>query len=126
MEKKSFSEIIEKIKEVYSDVSEFAYNDSYSVKIPEDFEPENKEYKLRETRLDNYLTHIGVGKFREVDQYGGEGQGEDWWTVHYFEDHDIYIRVDGFYQSYNGTEFYDGWDCCKEVRPKEKTITIYE
>jgi len=33
--------------------------------------------------------------------------------------------VTGWYASHNGTDF-DGWSDVKEVKPKEKTITIYE
>ena len=66
-----------------------------------------------------------VGPFKEVEQYGGEGQGDTWYSVKYFKDHDVYIRVDGWYQSHMGTEF-NGWKSCSEVRPKQKTITVFE
>jgi hypothetical protein len=67
-----------------------------------------------------------LGKIERVHKYGGEGQGECWYKVFYFEEHDMYIRVDGFYTSYNGTEFYDGWKSCKEVKPIERIVTFYE
>ncbi len=69
---------------------------------------------------------LGLGEIKEVEQRGGEGQGDEWYIVYYFPDHDIYLKVDGYYQSYNGTEFYDGWDDCYEVKPQEKTITVFE
>lgn len=66
---------------------------------------------------------LGLGKITTVDHYGGEGKGEEYWTVYHFIDHDVYIRIDGWYSSYNGAEFDDyGY----EVRPIEKTITVYE
>lgn len=65
-----------------------------------------------------------TGGWEEVEQYGGEGQGDTWYSVKYFPDHDVYIRIDGFYTSYHGTDFYDGLG--REVRPQEKTITVYE
>ena len=71
------------------------------------------------------LTKI-LGESDEVEQYGGEGKGETWYSVKYFKDHDVYIRVDGWYSSYNGTDFWDGWDCCKEVRPTQRMVTFYE
>ncbi len=53
-----------------------------------------------------------------------EGQGDTCYTVKHFVDHDVYIRTDGFYSSYNGTDFDYGFG--KEVKPKEKVITVYE
>ncbi len=67
---------------------------------------------------------LGFGEFDEVDQYGGEGQGDTWYSVKYFPKFDLYIRTDGFHSSYNGVEFYDGYG--EEVRPAQKTITVYE
>lgn len=66
---------------------------------------------------------IGLGEIVEVDRYGGEGQGERWWTVKHFVDHDVYLKTSGHYSSYNGTDFYD-WG--KEVKPVIKTVTVFE
>lgn len=73
----------------------------------------------------NYV-ELGLGEVKEVDQYGGEGEGENWWSVKHFVDHNVFIKVSGFYQSYNGTEFYNGWEECSEVKPVEKVVTVYE
>lgn len=67
----------------------------------------------------------GVGKFDLVDEHGGEDEGSNWYNIRYFPDHDIYVKVQGYYQSYNGTSF-DDWGDVTEVRPVEKTITVYE
>lgn len=64
--------------------------------------------------------------WEEVAQYGGEGQGDTWYSVKYFPNDDVYIKVSGYYTSYNGTSFDDWWDSCSEVKPIEKTITVYE
>jgi len=69
------------------------------------------------------LENLGLGKVVEVEQHGGEGEGDSWHVVHHFVDHDVYIRLDAYYQSYSGTDF-DG-SKPYEVRPKEKTITVY-
>jgi len=66
----------------------------------------------------------GLGLWEEVDQYGGEGQGDDWYSVKYFEDHDVYIKTTGYYTSYEGAEFENGYG--EEVRPKKVMITVYE
>lgn len=70
------------------------------------------------------LQHLGRGEIEEVDKYGGEGKGDEWYSIKHFKDHDVYIRTDGYYQSHNGTEFEQGYG--QEVKPVEKTITVYE
>ena len=69
---------------------------------------------------------LGLGEIKQVDQYGGEGQGDEWYVIYQFADHNVYLKVEGYYQSYNGVEFYEGWDDCFEVTPQEKTITVFE
>lgn len=66
-----------------------------------------------------------IGEVQIVAKVGGEGEGTTWYKVFYYVDHNVYIKVDGFHQSYSGVDF-DGWEDVSEVRPKEKTITIYE
>lgn len=66
----------------------------------------------------------GVGEFEEVEQHGGEDEGSEWYSVKYFKDHDIYIKTEGYYTSYNGTDFESGYG--NEVKPVKKSITIYE
>lgn len=99
--KKTYQEILEVLKEKMGHIQEFAYED----------------YDTNE---------LGLGEIKEVQRYGGEDQGSTWYSVKYFKDHDVYIRVDGYYSSYEGTDFYDGWGCCSEVKPIEKLITVYE
>jgi len=92
MEKKlTFNEIVSILRENIS-VSDFG-ND--------DFSSEN----------------LGLGIIKEVDSYGGEDQGSDWYTVKHFVDHDVYIRLEGYYSSYEGTDF-SGNDY-EEVFPTE-------
>lgn len=83
----------------------------------------NLSHKQKEKE---YKMSLGIGEWEEVDQYGGEGQGDTWYSIKYFKDHDVYLKCDGYYQSYNGTEFYDGWDNVYEVKPEQKTITVFE
>lgn len=92
-------ELIEKLKTLYESVGSFAF------------------------ATDTYIEDI---RFEEVEQIGGEGQGDLWYSVKYFPHYDIYLKVKGFYESYSGVDFYDGWDCIKEVKPKERTIIVYE
>lgn len=65
-----------------------------------------------------------VGAFEEVDQEGGEGQGDHWHSVKFFPKHGVFIRTIGDYSSYHGVDFYHGYG--KEVTPREETITVYK
>lgn len=67
-----------------------------------------------------------LGKIEVPFQYGGEGKGERWEKIYHFVYHNVYIKVEGFYTSYDGVSFYDGWDNLTEVTPVQKTITIYQ
>lgn len=69
---------------------------------------------------------LGLGEIIEVHQEGGEGEGDHWESVKYFKDHDVYIKATGHYQSHNGTDFYGWGETLSEVKPKEKTIIVYE
>ena len=100
MEKLTGKEIIEKLKESGMSLDDFAYGGF-----------DSKE--------------LGLGESEEVDQYGGEGEGDRWWSIKHFKDHDVYIKIRGFYASHIGTDFYS-WNDVTEVKPTEKTVTVYE
>lgn len=100
MEKMNFEQIMDVLKDKIESIDSFAFED----------------YDVEE---------LGLGEIKEVDQVGGEGEGDHWHSVKHFVDHDIYIYVRGSYSSYNGTDFWDEWGACSEVRPQEKTITVY-
>lgn len=101
MEKKSYDEIIEILKQKLDEVDSFAH---------EDYDEEE----------------LGLGPIKQVDSHGGEDEGSNWYVVKHFVEHDVYIKVSGYYQSHHGTDFWDGWDSCKQVSPQSKTITVYE
>lgn len=104
----NYNEIIENIREICDEVSSFAYYD----------------FGTQMGQMGTYVE--GVGCCQELQQKGGEGEGSEWYSVKYFPDHDVYIKVEGYYASYDGTDFYDGWESCKEVRPKQVMITVYD
>jgi hypothetical protein len=56
-----------------------------------------------------------------VDSFGGEGEGDSYWSIFKFthEKEEVYVKFNGFYQSYTGAEF-DGWYF---VEPAEVTVT---
>lgn len=52
-----------------------------------------------------------------IDQFGGEGMGEQYYSVYKFTlgEESCHVKFDGFYASYNGAD-YDDWSF---VEPKE-------
>lgn len=137
-------EIIERLKASRITVEDFAYNgcpyseeDSKALKAlkkvidlkdPKAYYWDNPEYKAlceeANKRRKDYEISI-AGEYKEVEQFGGEGQGDQWWSVKHFKEHDVYLKVVGYYQSHYGTDIYD-WSHVKEVRPAQKTVTVYE
>ena len=82
--------------------NEFFYNDISEI----DYELENgdllKDYEL-------------------VHQHGGEGEGDQYFTVYYFPNANLHISFYGWYTSYNGADYSDMY----LVEPKEVMITEY-
>jgi hypothetical protein len=63
----------------------------------------------------------GLGKLEYVEDYGGEGSGDDYWVV--FKIGDQFFRKDGWYASYDGGEL-DGE--LYEVKPTKVSVTEYQ
>jgi len=75
--------------------------------------------------LNFQLASVGWKMISQVDGYGGEGQGDKYYQIYSFfnpQGETVYIKLNGWYQSYNGAEYTDTF----EVTPKQKTITAYE
>lgn len=100
---KTYDEIVAILQDNIKSVNRFAYQDFNS-------------------------EELGLGKFEHITEAdsGGEDEGSNWERVFHFVDHDVYIKVSAYYQSYHGTEFYNGWGCLSQVRPSQRTITVYE
>lgn len=74
MEKLTFEQIIEKLQVFYQEsVDDFAYDEG-----TRDFKQEDES---------DYFPELGVMK--EVERVGGEGEGDTWYSVKYFQDHDV-------------------------------------
>jgi hypothetical protein len=75
------------------------------------------------TEFRNVLLNAGIA-FEEVDRYGGEDQGSDYWSVYSFTDgmEVVFIQFQGWYASYEGSTYQEFY----EVQPVEKTITVFE
>jgi hypothetical protein len=133
MNKLTGKEIIELFKKSGIGVRSFAYNETTPWTDQEKDQwrsvpygtPLREELSIRFSKLAEERTK-DLPKYIEADQYGGEGQGDTWFSIKYFEEHDVYLKVSGWYQSHYGTDFSDWDDAVKEVKPQEKTITVYE
>lgn len=70
------------------------------------------------------LSGTSISSFEEVDSYGGEGQGEDYWRVYKFvsiSNEVAYVKFNGYYTSYDGAD-YRNWFF---VEPKQVMVTQY-
>lgn len=63
-----------------------------------------------------------VPGFEFVEHYGGEGQGEAYWSV--FKYDGVYFRISGYYMSYDGADI-DVWDW-QVVKPVQVQRTEYK
>jgi hypothetical protein len=58
------------------------------------------------------------------DHHGGEGEGEDYWTVWQFTrqgEEAVYVEFQGYYYSYDGSTFQEWFF----VEPREVLVTQY-
>ena len=83
-----------------------------------------QEFDDNEQDVDDVVFKETFGEIEEVAQEGGEGEGDEWFTVILFKEHGVYIRIDAYYSSIDGTDFEDSEFL--EVTPREKTITVYQ
>jgi hypothetical protein len=69
------------------------------------------------------LDTLGI-KHEYEDSFGGEGHGEEYWSVYSFTkgSETVYVKFDGSYASYNGSEYDDYYF----VEPKQVMVTRYE
>lgn len=68
----------------------------------------------------------GIGWATILEDFGGEGQGDQYWFVFQVEAEDGSTRIfrrNGWYASYSGGD-YDGPTV--EVKPVEKVVTVWE
>lgn len=118
--------IIELIGHSISESSDYIYVEDYDYEW-EEIE-ENPKLAKHIKLIDNYkILDLGslikehLGEY-EVVHTSDFYDGYECFGVLYFKEHDIYVKVSGYYSSYNGTE----WSTLREVKPKEKTIIVYE
>lgn len=89
----------------------------------------DSKLRLCEDLMHGYLysseeDFITLGVSHEVvDNYGGEGMGDQFYAVWEFTrgDETVYYRFDGWYASHYGAEYHNYF----EVKPKEVTRVEY-
>ncbi len=83
----------------------------------------NSNYDTDETKY--FLDELAKNKisFEHMDNHGGEGEGEDYWSVYKFTSgkDKVFVKFSGWYQSYNGSEFDEFFF----VTPREVMVTQY-
>ena len=89
--------------------SQFFY--SYVTDNSDYDEEETKEFKAKAARLNI--------SFKHEDNFGGEGMGDDYWSVYSFSkgSEKVYVKFQGWYASYNGADYNHYFF----VEPKEVT-----
>ncbi len=66
---------------------------------------------------------LNIGDVELVDEYGGENKGSEYYKIYYFKEHNVYLKIEGYYSSYSGTEFDSP---PFEVKPVTKQVIVYE
>ena len=100
-----------------SDVINHCFFQEYSL------EPYNGKFYYR-GQEDTYDALQGGGiNVKLKDGYGGEGKGDEYWTIYEFSNgnESVYVQFDGWYASYDGSEF-DEWFF---VEPKEVKVVKF-
>jgi hypothetical protein len=112
MEKLTFDEIVAVLEElkVTPQLLDQDFDDWADEDIPEDLKAQVIER---------------VGEIKEIydASEGGEDSGSHYRRVYHFVDHDVYVGVAGYYQSYDGTEYNEKF---YDLTPSEKTIVVFK
>jgi len=118
MSKLTAKEIIKKLEESEIEVRDFAYDCADG---GYDYLYEDESIEAAEAYEEKFKALKEELGWAEIEQKGGEGQGDEWYCVKFFPEHGVYIKTEGWYSSYHGTYFEDGFGI--EVKP-EQVVTI--
>ena len=113
------------LKDVVAQILNNADNEviNYCFFTEEGIEPFNgKFYYEGQEDTYNALQESGITT-KCADAYGGEGKGDNYWTIYEFfkGDESVYVQFDGWYASYNGSEFTEWFF----VEPKEVKVVQF-
>jgi hypothetical protein len=112
---------IEQIINALDNIQDDAYYLEYKTKTPTKY----SETGLSVFREENYFVLDGH-LFSFVEQYGGEGMGDEYWIVFSveFDGEKKFYKIPGWYQSHHGSEM--DTSSTHEVHKVEKTIMVWE
>jgi hypothetical protein len=110
------------IKSLFDETSDRILEESF---FHENISSDYEGYEEDEDSVDGLSKTLSIAQvsFECVEQHGGEGEGEDYYTVYQFTKgcETVFVKFQGWYQSYNGSEM-TGWAF---VTPKQVMVTIY-
>ncbi len=92
------------------------YNDLIAFQESDEFAQLEDDVKEQVKEFTSLMEHAEC-----VEDFGGEGQGEDYYSVWHFPKIDLYVKFEGWYASGTGSEYNRMY----EVKPKEVTVTKY-
>ena len=114
-----------KVKALLNEFSE-ANREFFNYEVGSSDEDDSSWFDEEELETLSNLRTNGLSWNKVKSHGGGEGDGEECWTVYKFK-HDqfngeVFIKFDGSYQSYSGSEYDDFYI----VTPVERMVTFYE
>ncbi len=118
MEKLTFYDI-DRIFEELNDQrsSGFEYDELWEIN------KQNDLYREVKSEFHDQVSKLGNFQVVSEDDTDREGYNEEKiWKVYYFSDHDVYVKVFGWWSSHSGCRF----ERMKEVKKVTKTIEVYE
>ena len=119
----NYQEILEKMEEMNITKGIFSGDERhlYDAEYEDSLDFQKKDFVVE-----------GLGRIVTVLEEGGSNDlqdgayGCDWKIVRHFVDHDIYIKLEAFYSSYEGAEVDDEDVQFEQVIPRQKMITVYD
>jgi len=120
MQKLTFQEI----KNIFTELAD-RRSSEFELEYLLNNEISNQNRMLYQTSKTFHHMVKSLGDFIEVagDDAGREGYDDvQIWRVYHFTDHDVLIKVVGWWSSTSGSKF----EKMQEVFPTTKTITVYE
>lgn len=119
---------IQKLKETVKEFLEAEYSEGDYGSITRTMF--KSDYPKEDSKWNGKFEHEVLAKAKElnlkvefVDNFGGEGCGDQYWSVYSFtkDNETVYVQFDGWYASYVGSE-YNEWFF---VEPKEEVVVNF-
>ena len=124
MSKKSLTKFQSEVQKLLNEFSE-ANRQFFNYEVGDSLEVDDKWFDGDKLEALSNLRTNSLNWVQIKSHGGGEGDGEECWSVYKFynsEDDVAYIKFDGYYQSYNGSEYQQFY----VVEPVDRVVTFYE